>query len=378
MSASAEKTIRINPNETTVIIGENGSGKSTLLNSLAKAHSKDGIHVIGIANTIYDKFNLRSSKFSFLGARSGREIAKKSIKRALIESTNDEFHDLKKMSNILNYVGYDGVIGIKVTGLNVKNVNTSNFGNESVFDINSLVYKYLYYFKKPTDSIVWLGVADHQLSEIDKSYFARFIKYESMLKKNKALTSIEIFLRKNGRTIPLDKASSGELSFITSMIYISTLIKINSTILIDEPENSLHPKWQKEYLNKILDLFYFYSPTIVIATHSPLIVSGAENTDSKVTIYKHEGQKFSKFSHKDNDMESLLWGLFEVVTPENRFMSNFLVTTLNDLAERKIKILEVKNRISELEKSCYDERQLNTLKGISEIADRIESRTSNV
>ncbi|WP_165838477.1 AAA family ATPase [Pokkaliibacter plantistimulans] len=107
---------------------------------------------------------------------------------------------------------------------------------------------------------------DFSFDKVNKSLFSRFIALESKLRRLGVLKSIDIFLRKNEQEIALNRASSGELSFITSVIYLSSVIDDRTIVLIDEPENSLHPSWQKEYLGKILDLFPYYQTNFVIAT----------------------------------------------------------------------------------------------------------------
>ncbi|MBK6500062.1 MAG: AAA family ATPase [Saprospiraceae bacterium] len=52
--------------------------------------------------------------------------------------------------------------------------------------------------------------------------------------------------------------------------------------MIDEAENHLHPKWQKTFLNSILEIFP--NLQIIASTHSPFIVSSVEN--AKVFVCK--------------------------------------------------------------------------------------------
>lgn len=89
-------------------------------------------------------------------------------------------------------------------------------------------------------------------------------------------------------------ASSGELALITSIVYISTVISERTVILIDEPENSLHPKWQKQFVQILFDIFYFFQPKIIIATHSPLIVNGAELFTKDPKIFKADNFTFKR------------------------------------------------------------------------------------
>lgn len=366
---------------TSIIIGENGSGKSTMLNLLAKAYISRGNTVIGIANSIYDKFTLRNNHFRFLGARSGRNISKNTIKKAIQNISNEDLVNLKRISQILSYVGYSGELGVQVVGL--KEIDSSNIyeaeniANDDKEDIEALINKYINFesnFLNYHDNIIWIGVDDFSFERINKSIFSRLIKYESQLKKLKIIKNINIYLRKGNETIPLNQASSGELSFITSMIYLGTVIDDRTVIIIDEPENSLHPSWQKEYIGKILDLFYYYQPKVILATHSPIIVSGAESTENNVRVFKSDNNTLIRLSHHSKNFESLLWSLFGVTTPENRYMSNYFVETLNDLSENRIQLSEVLHRVSAFERSSYDEKQKKVLVGIRELAEKIQSR----
>ncbi|WP_342245283.1 AAA family ATPase [Pseudomonas sp. OTU5201] len=366
---------------TSIIIGKNGSGKSNLLNTLAKLHTSSGRNVIGIASSIYDKFNLRSKKFHLLGARHGKNSPKKTIKKAIENTSGTDPIQIKRISQILKYVGYSGEIGIRLSGVNttaLQDLHEAEYLSTHVKnDIESLIKKYLSMAKRSRlidSDTLWLETEEVSFDRINKSTFPRLLAHEPQLKEIGFLKSVDIFLRKNGNVIPLSHASSGELSFITSMIYLSTAIDEETVILIDEPENSLHPSWQKEYLEKILDLFYLYEPKIIIATHSPLIVSGATSTEKSITIFKSENSIIDKIDHKSNNLESLLWSLFGVATPESNYVSSFFVRTLNDLSENKISINEVLKIVSHFEESSYDQKQKETLAGVREIANKIESR----
>lgn len=103
----------------------------------------------------------------------------------------------------------------------------------------------------------------------------------------------------NGFDVSLDKLSSGNLYLIQRIIsllgqmysvYVLNDLKLEEMLLtpglllIDEAENHLHPKWQKTFLNSILNIFP--NLQIIITTHSPFIVSSVEN--AKVFVCKSE------------------------------------------------------------------------------------------
>ncbi len=106
----------------------------------------------------------------------------------------------------------------------------------------------------------------------------------SMLDKNK-----EIYFRNaTSERIKLKELSGGEREIITKIfpLYISNVK--NSVILIDEPEGSLHPNWQNEIVNLYMEVAKKNNNQIIIATHSPFIVSAAEKKEYLKILKKEE------------------------------------------------------------------------------------------
>ena len=92
----------------------------------------------------------------------------------------------------------------------------------------------------------------------------------------------EIYFEKFGKEIPIDSLSTGEKQIVFRGIYLLRNFNrlVGGVLLIDEPELSLHPKWQ----NKVLKYYQtlFTDPTtnnmqvqLIVATHSERILSSA-------------------------------------------------------------------------------------------------------
>ncbi|TOE35513.1 ATP-binding protein, partial [Vibrio parahaemolyticus] len=79
----------------------------------------------------------------------------------------------------------------------------------------------------------------------------------------------------------------------------------NSIILIDEPEISLHPKWQENFMPLLMSVFSGYqSCQFIIASHSPQIVSNVSKTNCFVTsISKGSIYESSYFYNKSSDFQ---------------------------------------------------------------------------
>lgn len=366
------------PNDVNVLIGQNGSGKSTLLNELSKYYLRNHKNVIALANSIHDKFESAHRNFKTLRGRSGRRQTRTTIKKAL-EAVGKEKEEnrLKSATTALGYVGFDPMIGFKLEKFAPYNLDYSDDDKISRSEFERIQYL-IEKSQRETklEEIIWLETDYLDFNALEKTNLTELFSWESYLKSKKVISRIEVYLRKDGRELSMLNASSGELALITSIVYLSTIIDDNTVILIDEPENSLHPIWQKEYAKTLLDIFYFYQPKIIIATHSPLIVNGAEIFSDSAKIFKSDNFSFTLQHQEPLNIEELYYRFFDISTPENRFLSNRLVRLLNLLAERKIELDTFNQEISRIRKMSYQEEQNEALSSVQSLAREIVSNNN--
>ena len=79
-------------------------------------------------------------------------------------------------------------------------------------------------------------------------------------------------VRRGTETIPLDQLSSGEQHELVLLYNLAFRVTPNTLVLIDEPELSLHPVWQEQFLDDILKIAAAGEFDVVVATHSPYII----------------------------------------------------------------------------------------------------------
>lgn len=100
----------------------------------------------------------------------------------------------------------------------------------------------------------------------------------------------EVQFKENGKTMSISQLSSGEKQIVFRGGFLLKDKESNkgAVVLIDEPEISLHPKWQIEILNFYKALFIDnkqnLSSQIFVATHSPFIIHNSNRTNDKVII----------------------------------------------------------------------------------------------
>ena len=109
--------------------------------------------------------------------------------------------------------------------------------------------------------------------------------------------------------------SSGERSFIITILSLAFSLKDKTLILFDEPENSMHPKWQDKITSVIKLIVDNVSPSsvVVIATHSPLVVSSVSN-DHVYTMNLPGDFIWEKSHHSGNNSDTVLKEQFGLVS----------------------------------------------------------------
>lgn len=94
-----------------------------------------------------------------------------------------------------------------------------------------------------------------------------------------------------GKRIPIEKLSSGEkqIVFRGGFLLRNQKTTEGSVVLIDEPEISLHPKWQLEIMTFLKNLFMKegeQTSQLIVATHSPFIIHNTTRANDKVIVMK--------------------------------------------------------------------------------------------
>lgn len=80
----------------------------------------------------------------------------------------------------------------------------------------------------------------------------------------------------HGHQLDVARASSGQQQMLCSIIGLAAALRDNTLVVVDEPELSLHPRWQQSYVDHLeAALAPHKGCHVFVATHSPLIVQRA-------------------------------------------------------------------------------------------------------
>ena len=134
--------------------------------------------------------------------------------------------------------------------------------------------------------------------------------------------TMPVFENSAGEEFDINDLSSGEKQLFLRTLSIKMLEPKNSIILIDEPELSLHPKWQQ----RIIEVYKKIGENnqIIIATHSPHIL-GSVSSENIFILYRDENGKieaktgdelYSSYGQPVDRVLKDIMGLESVRTPK--------------------------------------------------------------
>jgi hypothetical protein len=318
----------------TVFIAENGGRKSFLLRCIAEAalgrrrYAVDKgrsiqltlpetlpHRVVAISGTPLDRFpragtrDLKSKSrrsnddFVYLGPRASNGMAGVAqSERSLIGSLISNRHRLPERADLLKrafsllelapFVDVALVAGSNADARDIKDTATTVAGLNDLLglrddedrnrlaeaiktyvDLNSEVLKTLEGLGRREVSLR-VGVGGIPMSK--RPLGLTLEMWELLLRLGRVIVMGTKFYRsKNLQAIPGEQLSSGQWGWLGTFGALVAEMRNDTLILVDEPENSLHPRWQQEFIKELHAIVSaFENCQVVVATHSPLIASG--------------------------------------------------------------------------------------------------------
>lgn len=140
-----------------------------------------------------------------------------------------------------------------------------------------------------------------------------------------------IFQSANGKKIKFEELSSGEQNLYFRAIFLSKLNPKDSIIMVDEPEDALHPTWQQ----KVIKLYQNIGENnqVIFATHSPQIIASVHPESLFVLAINDETHRVEAINMADE--HKYTYG----VDP-NRILSEIMGTPIRDFeTQQRIKVI---------------------------------------
>lgn len=311
---------------TTVVTGRNGTYKSATLSSLAKAlidpgersglvlednwRGPLGCRVLCISASSADRFPLRdqagrpttycSPRYIYFGQRVGANITSKrqpleTILMHALSIDRANRYDLPFFKKAFDLIGLEANINCRLMANRgaprvdlLKSVQSIAEGREiekrlplnqelaswllGTFSYNK--FRDLDHFlqAKSRRHIFDINADGVEASSEMPAEVARLGLYTDLLRLEEA------YVFPKGKAIRFGalELSAGEFHVLTTILGLGFAIDDDSVVLMDEPENCLHPQWQQDLVSSVVELCNGRAGChLIISTHSPLVVGAA-------------------------------------------------------------------------------------------------------
>lgn len=304
-----------------IIAGENGTGKTTILETISTFLNKGSFEYFEYIEYKSQEQDLKAVPPTSSDLVGAYDIIDASGERTRMH-TNKNNMNATVDNNPLN-IRFDGCIiskaradfkTNKITSTMTSLLDTDKYDTDQKDDFTSLKqllvdiqnqdnsdYAQLNRSLGSTPKSWELFYPDSKIFRFKNSFdnFFNNLKYDEVADEGQ---SKEIYFLKNGNKVSIDNLSTGEKQIVFRGCY---LLKNNknlekAAIMIDEPELSMHPKWEVKVLKYYKDLFShndLQSAQLFFASHSDHVLKKAlqnNNTDLVVVLTENNGVITSK------------------------------------------------------------------------------------
>ena len=288
-----------------VLAGVNGSGKTTILESIKDFFNNKNVNYdepkksnVNL-NIFFEEFEKKKIKeaekssnnnkrplWDFFSALQNYEIYIKRSDKHYHTHIAKKFDIPPKIIYVPAENKFEEIQTYSTTlSKEYKFINTIN--SNVIRDIPSYIATRRNYLATIEEDLTMKEITNKVVNEINSifSILELDVKLKGFSKDEKTMP---IFENSAGEEFDINDLSSGEKQLFLRTLSIKMLEPKNSIILIDEPELSLHPKWQQ----RIIEVYKKIGENnqIIVATHSPHILGSVSNENIFI-LYRNENGK---------------------------------------------------------------------------------------
>ncbi|MGL4988663.1 MAG: AAA family ATPase [Cetobacterium sp.] len=270
-----------------VIAGSNGSGKTNLLEA--------------IYNYFLNKNNIEDVDVAEIQILNEEEDLKK-LPKVIYMPTEINFSEVKAASDKYKY--------------EYKFLN--KIDSNIVKDIPSYLATKVKLMQKSNENLSYKQIKEKVSEEVNEIFQTLELDIK-MIGFTLDEKDLPLFSNSFGKVFHINGLSSGEKQLFMRALTLKMIEAENAIILIDEPEISLHPKWQQKII-KIYDNIGSNNQ-VIIATHSPHIIGSVKNENIRVMRKSSSGIEIKKLDEltygqsMDNILENVM-ELEDILTPD--------------------------------------------------------------
>ena len=280
------RDVTLNLQRVNLLIGPNNSGKSNFLKGLvflAKNNHPSKFHID--ENFVFNKNSNNIFTFSCY-VNKGEEVVNFEKKFKVAKNTTSIYEQLKEAKIIEGYLSF-----LPLYSIDIAKIKQPTEAKPNIYQVNddaSDLVSFLDNMQDERKDIIRKIEADLQrcIPEFENISFRKVNtdKVTSYTHKKIGLTT------KNGDTYWADELSDGTLYFL-ALLCIVNQPNPPKILLLEEPENGIHPRRVKEIMDYIFDLAEEKDLQVIMTTHSTYVIDQFKDIPESIFVFDKEGDE---------------------------------------------------------------------------------------
>lgn len=311
--------------DTIVFIGENGTGKTTILREIYNLMDLENMQNSGNKIFLELEENEKAILKKYPLEKNNNIIMEEDILYDCIDIKKEvyDFEDIEKdkyKSKVIylpTEVNFNSLKSVDRT-FRYKYKFRNEINENLISDLPSAIANKIYVEMIMNEDLPARESKEKVCKEVNSVFESMDLDIE-FVGLSKDENTVPIFRNIEGKEFDINGLSSGEKQLFLRALSLKFLNVNNSIILIDEPEISLHPRWQRKIVNVYENIGE--NNQIIIATHSPHIIGNVKKEQLRVLKKDKEGIKVMNSDELNETygktVESILMEVMGIINTRN-------------------------------------------------------------
>lgn len=159
-----------------------------------------------------------------------------------------------------------------ITNFSVNFSKTTEENQQKLINDFNFATKISFAYEKVSRIINMYRDTSNELAKVKSSFYNLTAKLQEFIDKKIEIKDGELRFIQSDDILHFENLSAGEKQLVSLFVYTRLSLGPGATVIIDEPELSLHVNWQRKFLRALIS--EEHNKQYIVSTHSPFIIAG--------------------------------------------------------------------------------------------------------